>query len=157
MACLVCVHNLTVAASMSGRLVLLMILILAVHGVFIVEQPTGSEQVLPFNRRFSWFANKICYVPCQHYTRPHQQVLACRAHLHPGGPRWMGHKAFGGSGIMGLFAWIWGRGSYGSYSRLECGRGLQYDWVTVHASLDKNGLWGLSGGICWAQCSGGAD
>ena len=60
----------TVHDSMSRRLVLLMILILAVHGVFILEQPLGSEQVLPFNRRFSWFANKICYVPCQYYTHP---------------------------------------------------------------------------------------
>ena len=90
---------------MSSRLVLLMVLILAVHGVFIMEQPIGSEQVLPFNRRFSWFANKICYVPCQDYThpetiRPHQQVLACR--VQPGGPRYMGHNAFGGSGIMAL-------------------------------------------------------
>ena len=54
-------------------MVLLMVLILAVHGVFMVEQPLGSEQTLPFNRRFSWFVNKICFVACRkiiHYKLP---------------------------------------------------------------------------------------
>ena len=40
----------------SLRLVLLMLLILAVHGIFLIEQPRGSEQVFPFHRRFHGFA-----------------------------------------------------------------------------------------------------
>ena len=48
------------------RLVLLMVLILAVHSIFVLEQPRGSEQTLPYNRRFSWFVNQVCYVARLH-------------------------------------------------------------------------------------------
>ena len=44
------------------RLVLLMVLILAVHSIFLLEQPRGSEQTLPYHKRFAWFTNTVCYV-----------------------------------------------------------------------------------------------
>ena len=44
-------------------MVLLLLLIVAVHAVFLIEQPRGSDDVFPYHERFSWFVNKICYVP----------------------------------------------------------------------------------------------
>ena len=43
------------------RLVLLILLIVSCHSIFCVEQPRGSEQVLPRHPRFEWLTNQILY------------------------------------------------------------------------------------------------
>lgn len=49
-----------------GRLVVLMLISIATHSTFVVEQPEGSTDVFPHHPRFSWLANRICVVPSQH-------------------------------------------------------------------------------------------
>lgn len=44
--------------------VLILHLVLALHGIFVLEQPGGSERVLARHARFEAFANEVCYVPC---------------------------------------------------------------------------------------------
>ena len=43
------------------RVVLLMILMVACHTIFLMEQPKGSEQVLPRHPRFEWLCNHVLY------------------------------------------------------------------------------------------------
>ena len=45
------------------RMVLLLLLIMAVHAVFLIEQPRGSDDVFPHHPRFAWFTNCICWAP----------------------------------------------------------------------------------------------
>lgn len=40
-----------------------MLLLEAVHVVWILEQPSGSQDTLPWHPRFSWFSNWVSYVP----------------------------------------------------------------------------------------------
>ena len=44
------------------RLVLVCIVVIAVHGLFLVEQPRQTHLFNHF--RWQWFQEKICYVPC---------------------------------------------------------------------------------------------
>lgn len=44
------------------RLVLLLLLMVACHGIFCLEQPRGSKDVLPRHPRFEWLCNEILYV-----------------------------------------------------------------------------------------------
>ena len=44
--------------------VLILHLVLALHGIYVMEQPAGSERVLARHARFEAFANEVCYVPC---------------------------------------------------------------------------------------------
>ena len=45
------------------RLVLLILLSEALHTIWILEQPSGSTDVLPFHSRFNWIINEVLYVP----------------------------------------------------------------------------------------------
>ena len=47
------------------RLVLVLLLAEAVHAVFVVEQPEGSGDVLPFHERMDWLCNTCLYAPIQ--------------------------------------------------------------------------------------------
>lgn len=49
------------------RLVVLLLICLATHSTFLVEQPEGSKDVFPHHPRFSWFTNRICMVPFLKY------------------------------------------------------------------------------------------
>ena len=44
------------------RVVCLLLLMVAVHAIWVLEQPRGSEQVLPRHVRFEWLCNHILYV-----------------------------------------------------------------------------------------------
>ena len=46
------------------RLVLACIVVLAVHGFFLIEQPRQTHLFNYF--RWQWFQERICYVPCLH-------------------------------------------------------------------------------------------
>ena len=46
-----------------GRCVLLIILAEAVHAVWLLEQPSGSTDVLPLHPRLNWLMNEILYAP----------------------------------------------------------------------------------------------
>lgn len=47
----------------TSRLTILLLLSLAVHATFLVEQPSGSDDVFPNHPRFSWFCNRVARVP----------------------------------------------------------------------------------------------
>jgi len=47
------------------RLVVLLLISIATHSTFVVEQPEGSKDVFPYHPRFSWLVNRICVVPLQ--------------------------------------------------------------------------------------------
>ena len=44
------------------RLVLLLLLMVACHTIWCLEQPKGSKQVLSRNPRFEWMCNRVLYV-----------------------------------------------------------------------------------------------
>ena len=46
------------------RVVALLLISLATHATFLVEQPQGSTDVFPNHPRFSWLCNRVCYVSC---------------------------------------------------------------------------------------------
>ena len=57
------------------RLSLLILLAEALHCCWILEQPSGSSDTIPFHPRLDWIANQVLYVPCQLYISKH--VLIC--------------------------------------------------------------------------------
>lgn len=44
------------------RVVLLILLMVACHTIFLLEQPNGSDHVLPRHPRFEWLCNHVLYV-----------------------------------------------------------------------------------------------
>lgn len=53
---------LTARALACQRLVLIFLVAEASHCTFVLEQPQGSQDVLPFHPRLDWFINSVCYV-----------------------------------------------------------------------------------------------
>ena len=49
----------------SCRCMLLLYLCLALSCYYVMEQPSGSDQVLPRHRRFEYFANLVSFVAWQ--------------------------------------------------------------------------------------------
>lgn len=39
-----------------------MVLTIAVSGMILLEQPVGSDQVIVYHNRFSWFTEEVIYV-----------------------------------------------------------------------------------------------
>lgn len=52
------------AVLVHGRVVLVMLVSIAVHGVFLCEQPAGSADVFPNHPRLSWLCNCVAYATC---------------------------------------------------------------------------------------------
>ena len=50
------------------RLSLILVLADAVHAVWMVEQPSGSEDVLPYHPRLDWVFNDVVYASWRSYT-----------------------------------------------------------------------------------------
>ena len=45
------------------RLTLLILLCEVLHAVWLLEQPAGSNDVLPFHPRLNWLISEVLYVP----------------------------------------------------------------------------------------------
>ena len=50
------------------RLSLILVLADAVHAVWMVEQLSGSEDVLPYHPRLDWVFNDVVYASWRSYT-----------------------------------------------------------------------------------------
>ena len=46
-----------------GRLVLIILLLTALHVVWMLEQPSGSTDIFPYHPRMNWLMNEILFVP----------------------------------------------------------------------------------------------
>ena len=57
------------------RLVLACIVVLAVHGFFLIEQPRQTHLFNYF--RWQWFQERICYVPCLHIVFKVLLISSC--------------------------------------------------------------------------------
>lgn len=54
------------SSQLTTRVVLILLISLAVHAIFLVEQPDGSGDVFPLHPRFNWLCNRVARVPILH-------------------------------------------------------------------------------------------
>ena len=55
-------YTMDVRSILPDRVVCLLLLMTAVHAIWVLEQPHGADQVLPRHPRFEWLCNEILYV-----------------------------------------------------------------------------------------------
>ena len=66
MCCLWVCWNAVALLTYLRRMALILLLTQAVHAIFVLEQPSGSVDTLPFHPRLDYLFNTVLYALCWH-------------------------------------------------------------------------------------------